>query len=36
VLHGLPPRTAPLYDDFLERSGRGRVFWKGSHYRRMA
>ena len=35
VLHCLPPRTAELYDEFAQCSGCGRVYWKGSHYRRM-
>lgn len=35
VLHRIPPRTAELHDQFLECSGCGRVYWQGSHYRRM-
>jgi len=35
VRHRLPPRTAELYDEFLECTRCGRVYWKGSHYRRM-
>ena len=35
VLHRIPPRTAELHDHFLECSGCGRVYWQGSHYRRM-
>lgn len=31
----LPPRTAELYDEFLQCPGCGRVYWKGSHHRRM-
>jgi len=31
----VPPRTLELYDEFLECSGCARVYWKGSHYRRM-
>jgi uncharacterized protein len=35
VRYRLPPRTAELYDEFLECPGCARVYWKGSHYRRM-
>lgn len=35
VLDRLPPRTAELYDEFLRCPGCGRVYWQGSHYRRM-
>lgn len=35
VLHRIPLRTAELYDQFLQCSGCGRVYWQGSHYRRM-
>lgn len=31
----LPARTAEYYDEFQRCPGCGRVFWKGSHYRRM-
>jgi hypothetical protein len=32
----LPPRTAELYDDFRQCPRCSRVYWRGSHYRRMA
>lgn len=32
----LPPRTRILYDEFRQCSTCGRVYWQGSHYRRMA
>lgn len=35
VLDRLRPRTAELYDDFRECPRCRRVYWKGSHYRRM-
>lgn len=35
VEHLLAPRTSELYDRFLRCPGCGRVYWKGSHYRRM-
>ena len=35
VLERLPPRTAELYDEFRECPRCRRVYWKGSHYRRM-
>ena len=35
VLSRIPPRTAELYDQFLQCAGCGRVYWPGSHYRRM-
>ncbi len=35
VLDRLPPRAAELHNAFLRCSGCGRVFWQGSHYRRM-
>lgn len=35
VLQLLPQRTAELYDEFQRCSQCGRVYWKGSHYRRM-
>ena len=31
----LPPRVRELYDEFQACPECGRVFWKGSHYRRM-
>ncbi len=31
----LPARTAALYEEFQECPDCGRVYWKGSHYRRM-
>ena len=31
----LPERTAELIEEFMECRGCGRVYWKGSHYRRM-
>jgi len=31
----LPPRTAEMYEEFLQCPQCGRVYWKGSHYRRM-
>jgi uncharacterized protein with PIN domain len=31
----MPPRSREHYDDLRECPGCGRVFWKGSHYRRM-
>lgn len=31
----LPPRVRAEFEDFLRCSGCGRVYWKGSHYRRM-
>ena len=35
VLDRLPPRTAEHYDEFRQCPGCRRVYWKGSHYRRM-
>lgn len=35
VLGRIPPRTAELHDRFLRCPGCGRVYWQGSHYRRM-
>ena len=35
VLVRIPPRAAELFDEFLQCPGCGRVYWKGSHYRRM-
>jgi uncharacterized protein len=35
VADRLPPRTAELYDEFRQCPRCGRVYWKGSHYRRM-
>ncbi len=31
----LPPRTLQLYDRFFECPGCRRIYWQGSHYRRM-
>jgi len=36
VLSRIPPRTAELHEDFSECLRCRRVFWKGSHYDRMA
>jgi uncharacterized protein len=35
VIDRLPPRTAQLYDEFRHCPRCRRVYWKGSHYRRM-
>jgi uncharacterized protein with PIN domain len=35
VLHRLPEKTAALHSEFRNCPECGRVFWKGSHYRRM-
>ncbi len=35
IRHLIAGRTAELYDDFLQCPGCGRVYWKGSHWRRM-
>jgi uncharacterized protein with PIN domain len=35
VRNRLPPRTAELYNEFQDCPGCGRVYWKGSHHRRM-
>jgi uncharacterized protein with PIN domain len=35
VLHRVPPRTAERHQRFLQCPGCGRVYWPGSHYRRM-
>ena len=35
VIHLLPPRTADIYEEFRRCPNCGRVYWKGSHYRRM-
>jgi len=35
ILDRLPPRTAALYDEFRQCPRCRRVYWKGSHYRRM-
>jgi hypothetical protein len=32
----LPPRTRRDYDDFRECRRCGRIYWKGSHYDRLA
>jgi hypothetical protein len=31
----LPPKTKQYYDEFHACRACGRVYWKGSHYRRM-
>jgi uncharacterized protein with PIN domain len=31
----LPPRTRTYYDRFLTCSGCGRIYWKGSHWKRL-
>jgi len=31
----LPPRTRQYYDEFFRCAACDRVYWKGSHYRRM-
>jgi uncharacterized protein with PIN domain len=31
----LPPRTAEVFDEFKRCVDCPRVYWKGSHYRRM-
>lgn len=36
VLNRLPPRVAEEHSVFMLCSGCGRVYWQGSHYRRMA
>jgi uncharacterized protein with PIN domain len=36
VLDRVPPRSRDHYDEFWRCSGCGRVYWKGSHYARMA
>jgi len=35
VAERLQPRTAEVFQEFLRCGGCGRIFWKGSHYRRM-
>jgi uncharacterized protein len=35
VIDRLPPRTSALYDEFRQCPHCRRVYWKGSHYRRM-
>jgi len=35
VADRLPPGVSERYDEFRECPGCGRVYWKGSHYRRM-
>jgi uncharacterized protein with PIN domain len=35
VFESVPERAAELYDEFRRCAGCGRVYWKGSHYRRM-
>ncbi|MGC8838770.1 MAG: Mut7-C RNAse domain-containing protein [Anaerolineae bacterium] len=32
----LPPRTREEQDEFYQCPACGQVYWKGSHYRRMA
>ena len=31
----IPPRIAVLHDEFRQCPDCGRIYWKGSHYRRM-
>jgi uncharacterized protein len=35
VIDRLPPRTAQLYEEFRQCPRCRRIYWKGSHYRRM-
>ncbi|MFN7997603.1 MAG: Mut7-C RNAse domain-containing protein [Bryobacteraceae bacterium] len=35
ILGRVSPLTAELYDDFRECAGCGRIYWEGSHHRRM-
>jgi uncharacterized protein len=35
VIHRIPRLAAELHDQFLRCPGCGRVYWPGSHYRRM-
>jgi uncharacterized protein with PIN domain len=35
VLQRIPPRTAALYDQFFQCGSCHRVYWPGSHFRRM-
>lgn len=35
VTDRVPPRSRNLYDEFRQCRGCGRVYWSGSHYRRM-
>ncbi len=35
VAERVPPKTREYYDEFLLCPGCGRIYWKGSHYRRM-
>ncbi|MCZ6719240.1 MAG: Mut7-C RNAse domain-containing protein [Gammaproteobacteria bacterium] len=35
VVHRLPPKTNEYYEHFWVCTGCDRVYWKGSHYRRM-
>lgn len=35
VAHRLPPRTDSFYDRFWTCSGCAKVYWQGSHYKRM-
>jgi len=35
VRERIPPLAAELHDEFRQCRGCGRVYWKGSHYRRM-
>lgn len=35
VRERIPPLAAELHDEFRDCPGCGRVYWKGSHYRRM-
>jgi uncharacterized protein with PIN domain len=35
IVERLPPKTREYYDEFQMCQGCGRVYWKGSHYKRM-
>jgi uncharacterized protein with PIN domain len=35
ICHRLPPKTAQCYEEFHVCPGCERIYWKGSHYRRM-
>ncbi len=36
ILHGIPEGTRKTYDEFYRCADCGRIYWKGSHYQRMA